>query len=88
MVILLSDVELLFTFALNLKNDIMDWLAYPLADIIVWTFDNLLVPLGELTRFGIVNTALLILGFVLMIFWLGLQHKYNKAAEADANQLK
>ena len=70
----------------------MDWLAYPLADIIVWTFDNLLVPAGEFSNgdmwFLSPNFLFLVLGFIGMFFWMWMQGKYNKAAKADANQLK
>lgn len=66
----------------------MDWLAYPLADIITWTFDNILVPLGEWTRFGILNTAFLLLGFFGVFVWLRMQAKYNAEAAANPDQIK
>ena len=66
----------------------MDWLAYPLADGIVWTFDNVLVPLGDSGRFGLPNTMITLLGFGGICFWLYRQNKYNKAAAADPDQLK
>lgn len=37
---------------------------------------------------SIMNTSLLLLGFVGMFYWLNWQMKFNKAAEADKDQLK
>ncbi len=64
----------------------MDYLAYPLGDLITWTFDNLLVPVGEL---GInPNVIFLLMGFAGMFLWLKMQSKYNKEAETNADQIK
>ncbi len=71
----------------------MDWLAYPLGNLIVWIFDNLLVPFGELSNsdnfwFISPNFLILVIGFLGLFIWLSLQSKYNKQAEEDPNQIK
>lgn len=69
----------------------MDWLAYPLADLLVWSFETLLVPFGDIDVLGIAglpNFLFLGLGFVLIAIWLKMQGKYNAEAAADPNQLK
>jgi len=69
----------------------MDWLAYPLAKIIVWTFDTFLVPIGEIDILGIAglpNFLFLALGFVLVAIWLKMQAKYNAEAAANPDQIK
>jgi len=71
----------------------MDWLAYPLGNLIVWIFDNLLVPFGELSNsdnfwFLSPNLLFLVIGFLGLFIWLSLQSKYNKQAEEDPNQIK
>lgn len=71
----------------------MDWLAYALGDLFVWTFENLLVPFGDLGNsenlwFISPNFLFVILGFLGLGLWLSIQSKYNKAAANDPNQLK
>jgi len=66
----------------------MDWIAYPLGDFFYWTFDTLLVPIGEMGPYGAPNVGLLGLGFVALLVWMYLQNKYNKAAAADPDQIK
>ena len=71
----------------------MDWLAYPIANLIVWTFDNLLVPFGELSNsenfwFLSPNFLIVILGFIGLFLWLSMQSKYNKEAANNPNQIK
>lgn len=58
----------------------MDYIVNPLGQLIVWTFDNLLVPIGDL---GLANpnNLFIVLGFVGLFYWLAQQHKYNKIAE-------
>ena len=61
----------------------MDWLVYPLRDGIVWLFENTLEPLGNYP-----NLIYLILLFFGAGYWMVKQHKLNKAAENDPNQIK
>ena len=61
----------------------MDWLAYLLRDILVWVFENLLEPVGNL-----LNYAFVVLAFVGLFVWLKFQAKYNAEAEANPDQIK
>ena len=61
----------------------MQYLTGPLAFIIKWTFDHILVPIGELPNIVNPNYIFLAIGFIGLIFWLNLQHKYNKKADRD-----
>ena len=61
----------------------MDWLVYPIRDTLVWLFENTLEPLG--------NYPNLIYLFLLLggsAYWMFVQHKMNKVAENDPNQIK
>ena len=61
----------------------MDWLAYPLRGLLVWLFENTLEPLGNYPN---------ILFLLLMLggagYWMFVQHKMNKAAENNPDQIK
>ena len=61
----------------------MDWLAYPLRDFLVWLFENIWEPLSNSP-----NTLFFFIFIVGATYWLLLQHKLNKKAEADPNQIK
>ncbi len=59
----------------------------PLADIIVWTFDSVLVPIGEaIGRRGFEWGAAMV-GIAGLAFWLFLQGKYDKEADNNPDQL-
>jgi len=60
----------------------MDYIVNPIGRLIVWTFDNILVPIGDLGAVN-PNTIFIILGFVGLFYWLYSQHKYNKKAESE-----
>jgi hypothetical protein len=60
----------------------MYYLLKPLEDLFVWSF-GILENLGNLP-----NNAFIVLGFVLMFYWLYLQGKFNKEAAANPNQIK
>ena len=47
-----------------------------IGDILTWTFETVLVPLGDLPNF-----AFIALGFVGLFFWLNMQKKYNSKAQ-------
>ncbi|MFZ5551958.1 MAG: hypothetical protein ACOZCO_02490 [Bacteroidota bacterium] len=63
----------------------MDWIAYPLGDLFLWTF-------GILEFFGNMavnpNVIFIVIGFLGLFYWLNEQRKYNKAAAENPNQLK
>ena len=54
-----------------------------IGDFILWTTELLFHNVGNLF-----NDAMIILGFVGLFIWLRLQHRYNKEAENNPNQLK
>jgi len=60
----------------------MYYLLKPLEDLFVWSF-GILENLGNLP-----NYAFIVLGFVLMFYWLYLQGNFNKQAAANPNQIK
>jgi len=49
-----------------------------IGDLLTWTFDTVLVPLGELP-----NYAFIALGAVGLFLWLSMQRKYNKKAKSS-----
>ena len=49
-----------------------------IAEIVVWTFEHLVVPAGNIP-----NVLFIILGFVGLFMWLNIQKKYNKKAEEE-----
>lgn len=66
----------------------MQYIVEPIAALIKWTFDNILVPIGELPALINPNNIFIIIGFIGMFYWLFLQSKYNKKAAEDPNQIK
>ncbi len=63
--------------AMNLQS-ILD----PIGDFIVWTFEKVLEPLGELPWVS-PNNLVIVLGFVGLYYWLKVQGNYNKKAEKE-----
>lgn len=61
----------------------MDWLVYPLRDFLVSVFENILVPLGNMPN--LIYLFIFSGGF---IYWMSLQHKLNKKADSDPNQIR
>jgi len=52
-------------------------------------FQTVLMPLdADWGITSIMNTGILLLGFVGLFIWLGKQKKFSDAAESDPNQLK
>lgn len=49
-----------------------------IADILVWTFENVLVNLGNIP-----NVLFIILGFVGLYTWLKMQGEFNKKAKEE-----
>lgn len=60
----------------------MYYLLKPIEDLFVWSF-GILESLQNMP-----NIAFIILGFVMLGYWLMLQSKYNKEAAANPDQLK
>ncbi len=61
----------------------MDWILVPVGELLVWLFENTLEPLGDHP-----NTIFLLLGFGGATYWMLLQHKLNKKADNDPDQIK
>ena len=61
----------------------MQYIFEPIAALIKWTFDNLLVPIGDLPGLLNPNTIFTILIGLGLLYWLIMQSKYNKKAEKE-----
>lgn len=66
----------------------MEYIVGPIAALLKWTFDEILVPIGELPE--LVNPNNIFISFVIfgLGYWLFLQKKYNNQAAKDPNQLQ
>jgi hypothetical protein len=73
---------------LQSKTITMQEIVGPIAVLIKWTFDNILVPIGELP--DVINPNYIFSGvvFIGLIYWLLLQKRYDNQAAKDPNQLK
>jgi len=60
----------------------------PVAEIIVWTFDNVLVPIGDLPGRRGWEWGAALVGISGLVLWLKLQAKYNREAANNPDQLK
>ena len=61
----------------------MNWLILPIRDFLVWMFEITLEPIGNNP-----NIIFLLLGFGGATYWMFTQHKLNKKADQDPNQIK
>ena len=61
----------------------MDWLLNPIKDFFVGIFENVLQPLGHMPN--LIFFSIIAAGF---LYWMYVQHKLNKQAENDPNQIK
>tara|TARA_B100000900_G_C20502864_1_gene684542 strand:+ start:183 stop:368 length:186 start_codon:yes stop_codon:yes gene_type:complete len=61
----------------------MDWLVYPIRDFLVWMFENTLEPASNYPN--LIFSLLLLFGAT---YWMLLQHKLNKKADSDPDQIK
>ena len=50
----------------------------PIGELLVWTFENLLEPVGNMP-----NVLFTILGFAGILIWLRWQKRYNEIAERN-----
>jgi len=66
----------------------MEYIVGPIAALIKWTFDEILVPIGELPDLINPNYIFLALGFIGLFYWLWMQKKYNDQAANDPNQIQ
>jgi len=57
-------------------NSMQD-LVLPIGDFLVKAFDTLIVPAGNIP-----NNVFMLIGFVGLVYWIKLQGKFNKEAEA------
>jgi len=61
----------------------MDWIIFPLRDFLVSLFENTLEPLGNIP-----NLIYLIIFSFGACYWMFLQHKLNKKADQNPDQVK
>lgn len=61
----------------------MDWIVYPLRDLMVWTFENLLEPAENIPNYAFI--AVIVGG---LLVWLKYQAKYNAEAASNPDQIK
>lgn len=54
----------------------------PIERFIVWSFESILEPLGELPWVS-PNNLVIVLGFVGLFYWLKVQGNYNKKAQSE-----
>ncbi len=62
----------------------MRYLVEPLGQLIVWTFDNILVPIGDLGAAN-PNNLFIVMGFLGLFYWLFRQAKYNQIAKEQGS---
>ncbi len=61
----------------------MQYIVGPIAAIIKWTFDNLLVPIGNLPNLVNPNTIFIVIGMAGLGYWLFWQGKYNAKSRKE-----
>lgn len=61
----------------------MQYIVEPIAALILWTFQTLLEPLGELPGLLNPNTIFIVLIAFGLGYWLMMQQKFNKKAERE-----
>jgi hypothetical protein len=61
----------------------MQYLTEPIAALILWTFNNILVPLGELPALVNPNNVFIIIMTVGLFYWLNMQAKFNRKAQNE-----
>lgn len=60
----------------------------PIGDLIIWTFDNVLVPLGDMPGRRGWEWGAALVGIAGLALWLKMQAKYNAEAASNPDQLK
>jgi hypothetical protein len=61
----------------------MQYIVRPIAQLIDWTFDTILVPIGELPAIINPNNIFIVLMVIGLFVWLFFQRKYDKKAERE-----
>lgn len=62
----------------------MDYIFNPIAFILKWTFDYILVPLGELPDIINPNTFIVLVIIIGILIWLRIQRKLDQKAERES----
>jgi hypothetical protein len=65
-------------FAVKLRAMNTQEIIYPIGKFIVWTFENILVPISSP-----MNMAVVLLGFGGLFFWLRKQKQFTEAAKKN-----
>lgn len=73
----------MFIFVSNIKHMSSKVIFEGLGDLILWTTEIIFENVGNMF-----NTAVIILGFVGLFFWLNTQKKFNAKALNNSDQLK
>jgi hypothetical protein len=73
----------MFIFVSNIKHMSSKVIFEGLGDLILWTTEIIFENVGNMF-----NTAVIILGFVGLFFWLNTQKKFNEKALNNPDQLK
>ncbi len=60
----------------------MDYIVNPIGKLVVWTFDKILVPIGDMGALN-PNNLFIALGVVGLFYWLYIQQKLSKKAEQE-----
>lgn len=61
----------------------MQYIINPIAFILKWSFDHILVPLGELPDFINPNSLIVVVVIVGILIWLRIQRKLDQKAERE-----
>ena len=62
----------------------MDYIVNPIGFILKWTFDFILVPLGELPDIINPNTFIIVIILFGILSWLRIQRKLDRKAERES----
>lgn len=61
----------------------MDYIVNPIAAFLKWTFDYILVPIGELPDIVNPNYIFVAIGAIGFVYWMITQVKYNRKARQE-----
>lgn len=62
----------------------MQYITDPIAFFLKWTFDFILVPLGELPDFINPNSLIVLVIIIGILVWLSIQRKLDRKAERES----
>ena len=63
----------------------MEYIVNPIARLLKWSFDFILVPMGELPAIIHPNNIFIVIGAIGFLYWLRLQVKYNAKARNEGS---